>query len=175
MFYEWSNSAMRGGDPSQADFEQVFLPHLDAAYNLARWLLRNDQDAEDAVQEAYLRAYKAFRPLSRRRWQGVVYDDLTKCLLHDDSKNCVSRETPELFDEEIHQTAGEPEMREAFQQKANAETLHCGVGKTPRRRPGKSSCYTISKVSPTRRSPLSWAFPSARSCRGWRRARGTIA
>ena len=49
-----------GAHPSQADFEQVFLPHLDAAYNLARWLLRNDQDAEDAVQEAYLRAYKAF-------------------------------------------------------------------------------------------------------------------
>ena len=36
------------------------LPHLDAAYNLARWLLRHDQDAEDVVQEAYLRAFQFF-------------------------------------------------------------------------------------------------------------------
>jgi RNA polymerase sigma-70 factor, ECF subfamily len=41
-------------------FEAVVLPHLPAAYNLARWLVRNDADAEDVVQEAYLRAFKFF-------------------------------------------------------------------------------------------------------------------
>ena len=41
-------------------FEQVILPHLDAAYNLARWLTANDQDAQDVVQEACLRAFRAF-------------------------------------------------------------------------------------------------------------------
>ena len=41
-------------------FEQVVLPHLDAAYNLARWLTRNEPDAQDAVQEAYLRAFRNF-------------------------------------------------------------------------------------------------------------------
>jgi RNA polymerase sigma-70 factor, ECF subfamily len=41
-------------------FDHLMLPHLDAAYNLARWLLRNDHDAQDAVQEACLRAYRAF-------------------------------------------------------------------------------------------------------------------
>jgi len=41
-------------------FEQCILPHLDAAYNLARWLTRNEHDAEDVVQEAYLRAYRFF-------------------------------------------------------------------------------------------------------------------
>ncbi len=41
-------------------FEQSILPHMDAAYNLARWLTRNDLDAQDVVQEAYLRAFKFF-------------------------------------------------------------------------------------------------------------------
>jgi RNA polymerase sigma-70 factor, ECF subfamily len=41
-------------------FTQVCMPHLDAAYNLARWLTRNEHDAEDVVQEAYLRAFRFF-------------------------------------------------------------------------------------------------------------------
>jgi RNA polymerase sigma-70 factor (ECF subfamily) len=45
---------------ASARFEQLVLPHLDAAYNLARWLTRKDHDAQDVVQEAYLRAFKAF-------------------------------------------------------------------------------------------------------------------
>ena len=43
-----------------ARFEQSVLPHLGAAYNLARWLLRNPADAEDVVQESYLRAFRFF-------------------------------------------------------------------------------------------------------------------
>lgn len=41
-------------------FEQLMLPHLDAAYNLARWLTRDDHIARDAVQDAYLRAFRFF-------------------------------------------------------------------------------------------------------------------
>ncbi len=41
-------------------FEQLVLPHVNAAVNLARWLLRNPHDAEDVAQEAVLRAYRAF-------------------------------------------------------------------------------------------------------------------
>jgi RNA polymerase sigma-70 factor, ECF subfamily len=44
----------------QARFEKTILPHLDAAYNLARWLTRNQHDAEDVAQEACLRAFKFF-------------------------------------------------------------------------------------------------------------------
>jgi RNA polymerase sigma-70 factor (ECF subfamily) len=48
-------------DPNHLpNFEQAVLPHLDVAYNLARWLTRNEQDAEDVVQEAYLRAFRFF-------------------------------------------------------------------------------------------------------------------
>jgi RNA polymerase sigma factor (sigma-70 family) len=42
-------------------FEQLVLPHLDAAFNLARWLLRNRADAQDVTQEAMLRAVRFFR------------------------------------------------------------------------------------------------------------------
>jgi RNA polymerase sigma-70 factor (ECF subfamily) len=40
-------------------FERLFLPHMQAAYNLARWLTRDDAAAQDIVQESYLRAFKA--------------------------------------------------------------------------------------------------------------------
>jgi RNA polymerase sigma-70 factor, ECF subfamily len=52
-------------------FEQAVLPHLDAAYNLARWLVRNQHDAEDVVQEAYLRSFRffaGFRGGDARAW-----------------------------------------------------------------------------------------------------------
>jgi len=44
----------------RAQFEAIALPHLDAAYALARWMTRNDADAADVVQEAFLRAFRYF-------------------------------------------------------------------------------------------------------------------
>jgi len=49
---------------AQRSFERMALPHMEAAYNLAYWLTRSAPDAEDVVQEAYLRAYRAFDTLS---------------------------------------------------------------------------------------------------------------
>jgi RNA polymerase sigma-70 factor (ECF subfamily) len=119
-----------GDNLSAPDFEQVFLPYLDAAYNLARWILRNDQDAEDAVQEAYMRAYKAFarfRGGDGKAWFMTIVRNVCYTMIKKQRAN----ETPEPFDEEIHQAAGGPEAREAFRQKANAETLHVALEKLP--------------------------------------------
>ena len=41
-------------------FEQLAMPHRNAAFNLAYWMLRNREEAEDVVQDAYLRAFRAF-------------------------------------------------------------------------------------------------------------------
>ncbi|HEV8593273.1 MAG TPA: sigma-70 family RNA polymerase sigma factor, partial [Pyrinomonadaceae bacterium] len=54
-----------------AKFEDAIMPHFDAAYNLARWLTRSDIEAEDIVQESYLRAFKfygGFRGENSRAW-----------------------------------------------------------------------------------------------------------
>jgi RNA polymerase sigma factor (sigma-70 family) len=47
-------------DRSHAQFEELMLPHLNAAYGLARWMMRHPDEAEDAVQDAYLRALEHF-------------------------------------------------------------------------------------------------------------------
>jgi RNA polymerase sigma-70 factor (ECF subfamily) len=60
-----------GEHDSLPSFEEAVLPHLDAAYNLARWLTRDQRDAEDVVQEAYLRAFRffsGFRGGDARAW-----------------------------------------------------------------------------------------------------------
>jgi len=59
------------GDPGTRTFDEVILPHLDAAHNFARWLVRGHDDAEDVVQEACLRAWRyfgTFRGDNARAW-----------------------------------------------------------------------------------------------------------
>jgi RNA polymerase sigma factor (sigma-70 family) len=58
--YRNEEAALPAPNEKLARFEAAILPHLDAAYNLARWLTRHEQNAEDVVQEAYLRAYQYF-------------------------------------------------------------------------------------------------------------------
>jgi RNA polymerase sigma-70 factor (ECF subfamily) len=82
-------------------FEQAMLPHLDAAYNLARWLMRNEQDAQDVVQEAYLRAFKSFsgfRGSNGRAWLLTIVRNTCYTLLK--KNHSVDLTTP--FDEEAH-------------------------------------------------------------------------
>jgi len=87
-------------------FEAMMLPHLDAAYNLAKWLLRNEQDAQDVVQEAFLRAFKSFGGFhgsSGRAWLLTIVRNTSYTLL---KKNRVADLTTP-FDEEIHASGDE--------------------------------------------------------------------
>jgi RNA polymerase sigma-70 factor (ECF subfamily) len=87
-------------------FEGMMLPHLDAAYNLAKWLLRNEQDAQDVVQEAFLRAFKSFGGFhgsNGRAWLLTIVRNTSYTLL---KKNRVADLTTP-FDEEIHASGAE--------------------------------------------------------------------
>jgi Sigma-70 region 2 len=55
----------------------LLVTHLDAAYRLARWLLRDETEGDDAVQEAYLRAFKNFQSLRGGASRAVAADDCT--------------------------------------------------------------------------------------------------
>lgn len=84
-------------------FEQLILPHLDAAYNLARWLTRNNEDAQDMVQEACLRAYRflpSFRGGSSRAWLLTIVRNTCYTWLH-------QQHIAEFFNEELHDIESE--------------------------------------------------------------------
>ena len=66
-----SQSTLAEEQDKLAGFEQSIMPHMNAAYNLARWLSGNESDAQDVVQESYLRAFKffnGFRGGNSRAW-----------------------------------------------------------------------------------------------------------
>ena len=82
------------------NFDDVVLPHLDAAHRLARWLMRNEHDAEDVVQEASLRALRYFRTFtggSGRAWFLRIVRN-TSCRWHSRGVQA----SVDSFDEEQH-------------------------------------------------------------------------
>jgi RNA polymerase sigma-70 factor (ECF subfamily) len=88
-------------DDKAARFEALAMPHLDAAYNLARWLTRSDSDAEDLVQTAFLRAFKAidgYRGGDARAWLLTIVRNTFYTALRERH-----RERGDVcFDEEMH-------------------------------------------------------------------------
>lgn len=82
-------------------FEELVLPHLGAAYNLARWLLRNEQDAEDVTQEAIVRAvrfFAGFRGDNPRAWLLTVVRNSAYSFLQRNRAG----ELGLKFDEDLH-------------------------------------------------------------------------
>jgi RNA polymerase sigma-70 factor (ECF subfamily) len=91
------------GQEKRARFEHLVMPHLDAAYNLARWLTGDDQDAQDVVQEAYLRAFKFFDGYhggDSRAWLLAIVRNTAYTWLRENRM----REIPTDFDEEPEAT-----------------------------------------------------------------------
>jgi RNA polymerase sigma-70 factor (ECF subfamily) len=93
---------MREGDASaQSRFDADILPHVRSGYNLARWLTRNDADAEDVVQEAALRAWRffdSFRGENPRAWFLTIVRRTGMTWL---SRRGATRDADE-FDEALH-------------------------------------------------------------------------
>jgi RNA polymerase sigma-70 factor (ECF subfamily) len=88
-------------------FEQTMLPHLDAAYNLARWLLRHEHDAEDAVQDAFLRAHQSFARFhgrDGRPWLLTIVRNVCYSRLRERHRSAA----PEPFDDEAHGSTHDP-------------------------------------------------------------------
>lgn len=86
---------------ASANFDQTILPHLDAAYNLARWLIGNERDAEDVTQEACLRAFKffdGFRGGDARAWLLTIVRRAAWTWLRSNRRH----EEAVEFDEELH-------------------------------------------------------------------------
>jgi RNA polymerase sigma-70 factor (ECF subfamily) len=84
------------------DFDRTFLPHMDAAYNLARWLVREDRDAQDVVQDAYLRAFRfagGFRGGDPRAWILAIVRNTAYTWLR---RNRGSESSAAEFDENAH-------------------------------------------------------------------------
>src|SRR5882724_2236675 len=114
-----------------ASFEALMLPHLDAAQNLAKWLLRNEQDAQDVVQEAYLRALKSFSGFhgsNGRAWLLTIVRNTSYTLM---KKNRAADLTT-TFDEEIHASSYESVSPATILENAeNAELIREAMDELP--------------------------------------------
>ena len=112
-------------DPArkQARFEETVMPHLNAAYNLARWLTRSDADAEDLVQESYLRAFRAFDTFQGqdgRAWLLAVVRNTCYTFLKKKGN-----QTMVEFDERMHSSPAEtPDAENILLNQAAIGSLH---------------------------------------------------
>jgi RNA polymerase sigma-70 factor (ECF subfamily) len=113
----------------QPQFEQLLLPHLDAAYNLARWIVKRDQDAQDIVQEAYLQATKGiegFRGTDARAWLLTIVRNTAYSWMkeHPNDSNMILTDAP-IPDAPTHEPPhGSP-------QEARTRLLHEALNRLP--------------------------------------------
>jgi RNA polymerase sigma factor (sigma-70 family) len=112
-------------------FERAILPHLDAAYNLARWLMRDENEAADVVQDACLRALRfigGFRGGDGRSWLLAIVRNTCYSRL----KRSAARENETEFDDEIHSSENETANPEVLVERSrDSETLRHALEELP--------------------------------------------
>ncbi len=111
--------------PSSKDdpIAEALLPHLDAAYNFARYLSRNDADAADVVQEAFVRALRyrdSFTGANPRAWLFAIVRNTFFSM----RKGNISGETAVPFDEELHREGEEPGPEAAMLKSADTRIVN---------------------------------------------------
>jgi RNA polymerase sigma-70 factor (ECF subfamily) len=114
----------------RALFEAAVLPHLGAAYNLARWLTRNDHDAEDVTQEAYLRAlrfFEGFRGGDARAWLLAIVRNTCFTWL----KRNHPREVQETIGEQEENAGSTVSPEDELIQKADAQVIQQALEDLP--------------------------------------------
>jgi RNA polymerase sigma-70 factor (ECF subfamily) len=112
-------------------FEEVVLPHLDAAYNLARWLTGNEHDAEDVVQEACVRAFRFIdhcRGENARAWLLSIVRNTCFTWLKRNRPNALHIPLDDI-ETEIEDAAAPPGL--AALQKCEAETVRKALDELP--------------------------------------------
>jgi RNA polymerase sigma-70 factor (ECF subfamily) len=118
---------------TQTSFDEIILPHLDAAQNLARWLVRDSDDADDVVQEAFLRALRyfgTFRGGNPRAWLLSIVRNVAFRWLQKNRGHQVAAE----FDEEIHSDGGDAHNPETvLLQRADTQLLELAMDHLPDR------------------------------------------
>jgi RNA polymerase sigma-70 factor (ECF subfamily) len=114
-----------------APFEKTILPHLDAAYNLARWLTGNEHDARDMVQESCLRAFKffgGFRGGDARSWfLTIVRNTVYSWLQRRQKSEHVFHPEEEM--EKFEDVSVNPEQ--IFERNANIEAVRAAIAQLP--------------------------------------------
>ena len=118
-----------GPSDTTTRFEQTVLIHLDGAYNLARWLMRDDDDARDVVQDACLRALKAFGQLrggNERAWLLTIVRNVAFTFLH-------SRKPTAELNEDVHEPAdaGEFDPPVVLERAIDAERVRAAIDQLP--------------------------------------------
>jgi RNA polymerase sigma-70 factor (ECF subfamily) len=114
----------------KSEFEREILPHLDAAFSLARFLLGKDEDAEDVVQEAALRAFRffdGFRGQNSRAWflrivRNTAFTALKRAHGHEET----------VFDEELHMPDAPPvDAGAQIDYRHDRETVRAAIAQLP--------------------------------------------
>ena len=154
-------------------FEQAVFPHLDAAYNLARWLTRNQQNAQDVVQEAYLRAFRffpGFRGGDARAWLMKIVPNTFYTWLHANRP----LQDAEEFDENI----ASPDLRtpnpeEAVLQNDSFTLVRRALEKLP---PNSREALILRELEGMSYREIAdiTGMPAGTAMSGWSRARGRL-